>query len=521
MENSKSLKEQRIRKITHLYYSRPEVQKAIFDFSKNRETIPRYFEGFGRRPDSLQYPGDVFELAKKGATSFHCSEEIWKNPLDIATGMSAESLNEMREGWDLLIDIDCKWIDFSKKAALSIIQVLDDYRVKNIGIKFSGSKGFHIIIPWKSFPKILNGVETKKLFPELPRKAIQFISSEAEKKLSLMLDEDFYDQFKNTQIRKGIKCNSCNQISRESFLVKFLCNGFSCNREEEKKMSLKENEAVKPIKCPDCKGVLEMIEKKIFYECLQCKTDSFEYPNSFSRHMEIDLFDLMGLDIILVSPRHLFRAPYSLHEKTALASIVLSKEELKNFDLKDADPSKIKIKNFIPDSEEGEASELLMQALDWDGENKKPEEVKERREFAAIKLDKLSDDFLPPSIKKILEGMEDGKKRALFVLINLFRSIGMEKEEFEKRIYEWNKKNKPPLPEGYIKAQFAWSYRNKIVPPPNFDKDYYKGIGIIPTEEELRLKNPVNYVVRKSTLNSKKDSSKNKNKQNTKDNFKK
>ena len=43
-----------------------------------------------------------------------------------------------------------------------------------------------------------------------------------------------------------------------------------------------------------------------------------------------------------------------------------------------------------------------------------------------------------------------------------------------------------------------WSYRNKIVPPPNFDKDYYRGIGIIPDEEELRLKNPVTYILKKT-----------------------
>jgi len=48
-----SVKEQRIRKITHLYYSNPEIKKAIFEFSKNREISPRYFEGFGKRPDSF------------------------------------------------------------------------------------------------------------------------------------------------------------------------------------------------------------------------------------------------------------------------------------------------------------------------------------------------------------------------------------------------------------------------------------------------------------------------------------
>ena len=76
IQKEKSEKEQRVRKITHLYYSRLEIQKIIFEFSKNREICPRYFEGFGKRPDSFQFQGDLFELVKKGATSFHCSEEI-------------------------------------------------------------------------------------------------------------------------------------------------------------------------------------------------------------------------------------------------------------------------------------------------------------------------------------------------------------------------------------------------------------------------------------------------------------
>ena len=176
-------------------------------------------------------------------------------------------------------------------------------------------------------------------------------------------------------------------------------------------------------------------------------------------------------------------------------------DELKNFLPKDADPLKVKIKNFIPESKEGEASRLLMQALDWNKENNPNEEEDKdykKTDYKPIKLEKISDEFFPPSVKKILLGLADGRKRALFVLINLFRSIGMERDELEKRIYEWNKKNPVPLKEGYIKSQLLWSYRNKIVPPPNYDKDYYKGIGIIPTEEEIRYKNPVNYMARKN-----------------------
>ena len=73
--------------------------------------------------------------------------------------------------------------------------------------------------------------------------------------------------------------------------------------------------------------------------------------------------------------------PYSLHEKTALASIVIDKKEIADFDLKDADPMKLspdKIKNFMPEAEEGEAAELLTQALDWAKQNQieNPEENK-------------------------------------------------------------------------------------------------------------------------------------------------
>lgn len=414
----KSPKEQRIRAITNLYYSRQEIQKAIFDFSQNREVVPRYFEGFGKRPDSFEYKGDIFELVKKGATSFHCSEELWREPLKLSTDLNEKQLNDLRIGWDLLIDIDSKYIDYSKISAEIIINMLKFHGIKNFGLKFSGSKGFHIIIPWKAFPKEINEIKTSDKFPEYPRLITQYIMHTIHEKL----------------IEK----------------------------------------------------ISELTTSSKYVKDLQAPKD-------------------VTPDLILVSPRHLFRMPYSLHEKTSLASVVLNPEELKNFELKDADPLKIKVKNFMPDAREGEASELLMQALDWAKENNIQEESEKKEiDFKPIKLTKISDDFFPPSIQKILQGISDGRKRALFVLINLFRSIGMEKEELEKRINDWNQKNKIPLKQGYIKSQLSWSYRNKIVPPPNFDKDYYKGIGIIPSEEELRYKNPVNYVVKKSFIEGKK-----------------
>ncbi len=146
-----------------------------------------------------------------------------------------------------------------------------------------------------------------------------------------------------------------------------------------------------------------------------------------------------------------------------------------------------------------------MEALDWfkgkedtAGQNKKEIKNENGMPFKTIKFEKLSETSFPPAIQKILQGLKDGKKRALFILINFFRFINMDREEIEKRIFEWNKKNLPQLMEGYIKTQLLWSFRKSPVLPPNYDKDYYKGIGIIPTNEEITLKNPVNYMVKKN-----------------------
>ena len=426
----KSFKEERIRSMTQIYYSRPEVQKAIFEFSKNREICPRFFEGFGKRPDSFQYPGDIFELVKRGATSFHCSEEIWKDPLRIFTGMSQAEANEMREGWDLLIDIDSKYLDYSKVMGELIVKALKFSGIKNIGVKFSGSKGFHLIVPWKAFPKEVYANKTSEMFPEYPR-----------------------------------------------IIAKYLAH--LINEELVKKISILAGNKSAYVK--DTESAKEVIP-----------------------------------DLVLVSPRHLFRMPYSLHEKTALASAVIDADKIKDFEPRDAEPMQIKIKNFIPNSKEDEAKELLIQALDWDKEtnNKRETEkdynkkIEDKKNYAEIKIIELSENLIPPSIKKILAGgMGDGKKRALFILINFFRSINLDKKEVEKRIDEWNKKNNPSLNEGYIQMQIDWTYARKAILPPNYDKDYYKGIGIIPTEEEMRLKNPINYTARKNYYNTEKEKS--------------
>jgi len=215
--DSTNFKEKRIREILFIYYSRPDVRKAMYEFSKNRECIPRYFEGFGKRPDIFQYEQDILEQVKKGATSFHCSEELWYDALEISTEMTPKDFNELRTGWDLLLDVDSPYLEYSKIFAELIIGALKFHNIKNIGIKFSGSKGFHIIIPWKAFPKTIYGQETKDMFPEWPRIICQYLTEVIQPKLSERILQD--NDLKELALKTGKKeqdlmiteCLSCNR----------------------------------------------------------------------------------------------------------------------------------------------------------------------------------------------------------------------------------------------------------------------------------------------------------------------
>ena len=44
------------------YYARNDVRKAMLEFGKNREVIARYGEGFGKRPDVIEYEADILGL---------------------------------------------------------------------------------------------------------------------------------------------------------------------------------------------------------------------------------------------------------------------------------------------------------------------------------------------------------------------------------------------------------------------------------------------------------------------------
>ena len=151
---------------------------------------------------------------------------------------------------------------------------------------------------------------------------------------------------------------------------------------------------------------------------------------------------------------------------------------------------------------EGEARSLLIQAFDWaKRSNVLLEEVKKPERSFEIPKVAIKADYFPPCITKLMSGVkEDGRKRAIFVLVNFLQNVGWGLEDIEKFLLEWNKNNYEPLREGYIKSQVSWFSRQKrLVPPPNCDNEsYYKTMGVKCEDSVCKLcKNPVVYVFKR------------------------
>src|SRR3989338_9203599 len=167
------------------YYKRKEIQEALIAHARNKEIGLRFGQSFGKRPDVLRYPREILDLTQQSissaewkteqALSFHASEELWENPLALSTGQSRKELDELRTGWDLVLDIDCKIVDYSKLCAHLIVRFLQYCGVREVSVKFSGNKGFHIGVPFEAFPQEVGNVLSKNLFPEAPRKIAFYI----------------------------------------------------------------------------------------------------------------------------------------------------------------------------------------------------------------------------------------------------------------------------------------------------------------------------------------------------------
>ena len=425
------------------YYKRKEVQDALVAQAQGKEIGFRYGDGFGKRPDVLTYPRDVLEVVMRGATSFHASEEVWSNPLLISSDMGRKQLDEVRSGWDLVLDIDCAVVEYSKICAELIVAFLKYCDCDSFAIKFSGNKGFHIGIPFEAFPVRIGDVETRLLFPTAPKKIA------------------FY-------VKENIKVGLARKI-----------------------MEL-EN------------GDISRVATRV--GLLTSDIIRYELNKDGLRVGSLDVEKFLEIDTVLLSSRHLYRMAYSLHEKSGLVSLPLRVDQLKNFVRDDAriellgsDLVPFLSRNVGADS----ARRLLTQALDFELkvsfdalDEKRAQDKKTEKEIVLVGA--IPKEYFPPCMQKIEAGLVDGKKRALFCAMHFLGKIGWSREQIDAWVSEWNSRSSEPLREVYLKGQFAHFVPGERLCPNCDNESYYKGIGVChPDAFCRRIKNPANYTLLK------------------------
>ena len=503
------------------HYLRREIQEGLAHGAKGREAAVRYGDSFGKRPDVIRFPQDVAELAKKGATSFHVSEERWSNALALETNMRKTDIDTLRTGWDLVLDIDALHWSISKMTAWLIVKSLQEHGITSISVKFSGNKVGHIGVPFEAFPKKIDrggqSVETRFLFPEAPRIIAAYLLEYITTK---------HIQVTNNKVSFGgrfsVDFEKLKEKTKKEDLIKIVCAGCGAEKNEKGKekekpgmeygcescgaVIVKENE--EPTVCEKCGKLMRLI--MVQRGCKECGTEAVT--------QQLNTGALIEVDTVLISSRHLYRAPYSLHEKSGLFSLPILPDEILHFDKERARPenrenSKKNNPVFLGAANmvEGEAAELMRKAFDFNAkkENQKADSEKygvyefgesgKQKEFEKFQT-AAPESLFPPCIQQMLQGMKDGKKRAMFVLINFLSSVGWDADAIEKRLDEWNKKNAEvgeQLRETILTGRLRYHrQQKKTVLPPNCDNAaYYSSMGLKCNEQICsRCTNPVQYV---------------------------
>jgi len=424
------------------FYSRKDVQREIVKLARNREVSVKFWDkGFGKRPDILEYENDVLELAKQGATSFHVSLERFSDPLKLRTGMSQKELDELRTGFDIIIDLDTKIFEISKICANLIIEFLKFNDVKNVSIKFSGNNGVHIGIPFESFPSVVNNKEVKLLFPEGVRVV-------------------------NLYIKNLIK-----EHLREKILDNYNIN----------ELSEKLNKNVKDLKENDFFNPYSVIE-----------IDSILIS---SRHLFRSVYSINEKSGLVSIPIELNNVLKFNREDAKIESVKVEDGFL-DFKGSGDDASQLLIQAFdwYRDQNKSDIKNKTEKLI-----------LREKKEYELPKIAIKEDLFPPCVRLLLNGVQQDGRKRGVFILINFLKKMGWSLEQIQARLIEWNKLSYEPLREGYIISQINWNKRQKEeILPPNCDNlSYYKGMAICQPDFFCRnIKNPVQHVMKK--INSEK-----------------
>ena len=420
-----------LKDLSRKWYSRDDVAEFIYEYicKHCRESMGFDVDGRVSRPLYVYHPEDVIDYAGVIA-SYHASIDRY----EVYPGLVRDLPPSV--GWDLIIDIDCKPLQLSdaKLEAWELAKHLTTEFIRflvytfyedNVYVKYSGNRGFHIIIPWESLPREVLGYSLLDYKEELYKTVLIFVRD--------LIECIYHDLLKS------------------------------------------------------------------YYEPIS------KYP--FHEYVDVDLH--------VASPRHMIRVPYSINEKTGLVSVIIPNDDLDDFVPEEnatIDIDKVyfpKIKN----QENLYMYDFFIYALLYRLYHFIAASEDQRSRYVGLLYNSFKngvdvpieneEDLYPPCIRNILEGLEDGRKRSLFVLVNFFRLIGKSPSETMNILQEWNKRNAEPLRDRLLEYAVQYHYdRSKYLPYScQRMREELGDIGVCKPDEVCSLvKNPVSYFFRKKAL---------------------
>ena len=171
------------------FYNSSEVLEAILLQTEGREVWVKWGEEPGPRPYAVDSLDEVRELIFRrmdaGIVKVYRSVEVFS---DVSRLGECEP-KDLRKDWDYVIDIDSEDLEGARKLASVLVEALQFYGISP-RVKFSGRKGFHIIVTGRAFD-IFREEDYVKAYEILPEQITRFLLQVVRPELRKLAKVDF------------------------------------------------------------------------------------------------------------------------------------------------------------------------------------------------------------------------------------------------------------------------------------------------------------------------------------------
>lgn len=125
------------------------------------------------KADSLkEFRSLVEKYGKTEVFPLFISTQVFSEPLRL----EGESPDKLRVNWDFFLDLDSERLEDAKRAAVKAKKTLEHFNVKDYLLKFSGRRGFHLVIPGLSLD-IFTAGEYRLAYPKLAVNLARFFET--------------------------------------------------------------------------------------------------------------------------------------------------------------------------------------------------------------------------------------------------------------------------------------------------------------------------------------------------------